>query len=171
MFSRYCVLMLIAACVLMGCASQPQELPVRTEYSKEVDFSTLKSFRPGRAIAEEAQDYPNFQQMAQQVVAEELIARGYERLEDGRPDLRVRAHLRFTNYQTKRLGTSPTTGEPEATKSDLRDVTLIVEMLSPVEDKVIWTGTVSGFQLDPFKPRSSLKGAAWRLFVEFPPLW
>lgn len=168
---NFCLLFVILGFFLAGCASKPSELPVRTQYPKDIDFSTLKSFRPGSSVAEEAHAYPKFQQMARQVVAEELETRGYERLEDGTPDFRVRAHLRFTNYATKKLGTSPTTGEPIATKSDLRNVTLIVEMLSPVEDRVIWQGTVSGFQLDPFKPRTDLKSATWRLFVEFPPLW
>ena len=154
-----------------GCTSKPAELPVRTQYPKDVDFSVLKSFRPASSIVEEAKEYPKFQEMARQTVAEELAARGYARLEDGTPDFRVRTHLRFKSYATKRLSASPTTGEPMATKSDLRNVTLIVEMLSPVGEKVIWQGTVSGFQLDPFKPRSDLRSAAWRLFVEFPPLW
>lgn len=157
--------------VVAGCATKAAELPVRTQYTKDVNFSVLKTFRPATAVAPEASSYPKYQAMAREIVEEELVARSYIRLEDGTPDFRVRAHLRFRNFESRRLGSDPTTGGPTAAKDDIREATLIVEMLSPVDETVIWSGTVSGFNLDPVKSRSSVRAAAWRLFVEFPPLW
>ena len=170
MYQRAWVFFVFAA-IVVGCATKPAELPVRTQYKKDVDFSTLKTFRPAVAVAPEASMYPKYQAMAREVVEEELVARSYSRLEDGTPDFRVRAHLRFRNYESRKLGADKTTGSPTTAKDDIRDVTLVVEMLSPVNETVIWTGTVSGFKLDPVKSRSNIKAAAWRLFVEFPPLW
>ena len=170
MYQRAWVFVVFAA-IVAGCATKPAELPVRVHYTKDVDFSTLKTFRPAVAVAPEASLYPKYQAMAREVVEEELVARSYTRLEDGTPDFRVRAHLRFRNYESRKLGVDKTTSSPTAAKDDIRDVTLVVEMLSPVNETVIWTGTVSGFKLDPVKSRSNVKAAAWRLFVEFPPLW
>ena len=170
MYQRVLIFVVFAA-IVAGCATKPAELPVRVHYTKDVDFSTLKTFRPATAIAPEASSYPKYQTMAREVVEEELVTRSYTRLEDGTPDFRVRAHLRFRNYESRKLGTDSTTGSPTATKNDIREATLIVEMLSSVDETVIWTGTVSGFKLDPVKSRSNIRAAAWRLFVEFPPLW
>jgi hypothetical protein len=164
-------IMIVALVFLAGCATKPAELPVRTQYTKEVDFSALKSFRPAADVAPEASEYPKYQAMARAVVEEELIARSYTRLEDGTPDFRVRAHLRFRSFESRKLGSDKTTGGPSAARDDIRDVTLVVEMLSAVDETVIWSGTVSGFKLDPVKSRATIKTAAWRLFVEFPPLW
>ena len=161
----------VFAAIIAGCATEPAELPVRTQYKKDVDFSVLKNFRPAAAVAPESSIYAKYQTMAREVVKAELVARSYTRLEDGTPDFRVRSYLRFRNFAAKKLGQDPTTGSPAATKDDIRDATLVVEMLSPVDETVIWTGTVSGFNLDPVKSRSIIKAAAWRLFVEFPPLW
>ena len=157
--------------IIVGCATKPGDLPVRTQYKKDVDFSVLKTFRPAASVAPEASLHPKYQTMAREVVEQELVARSYTRLEDGTPDFRVRAHLRFSNYAAKKLGQDPTSGAPAATKDDIRGATLVVELLSPVDETVIWSGTVSGFNLDPVKSRSNIKAAAWRLFVEFPPLW
>jgi len=170
MYQRVWVFIVFAA-IVAGCATKPAELPVRVHYTKDVDFSTLKTFRPAAAVAPEASSYPKYQTMAREVVEEELVTRSYTRLEDGTPDFRVRTHLRFRNYESRKLGTDKTTGSPTAAKDDIRKATLVVEMLSPVDETVIWTGTVSGFKLDPVKSRSNIKAAAWRLFVEFPPLW
>ncbi len=162
---------IVFASIVAGCATKPAELPIRIHYSKDVDFSALKTFRPAVSVEPEASSSPKYQAMAREVVEEELIARSYTRMKDGTPDFRVRAHLRFRSFESRKLGTDKTTGNPTATKDDIRDVTLIVEILSAVDETVIWTGTVSGFKLDPVKSRSNIKGAAWRLFVEFPPLW
>jgi len=161
----------VSIAIVAGCATKPSELPVRTQYTKDVDFSTLKTFRPAVAIAPEASSHLKYQAMAREVVEEELVTRSYVRLENGTPDFRVRTHLRFRSYESRKLGTDKTTGSPTAAKDDIREATLVVEMLSPVDETVIWTGTVSGFKLDPVKSRSNIKAAAWRLFVEFPPLW
>ncbi len=170
MYQRVWIFAVFAA-IVAGCATKPAELPVRTQYTKDIDFSVLKTFRPAVAVAPEASLYPKYQAMAREVVQEELVARSYTRLEDGTPDFRVRTHLRFRNYESRKLGTDKTTGSPTAAKDDIREATLVVEMLSSVDESVIWSGTVSGFNLDPVKSRSSIKAAAWRLFVEFPPLW
>ncbi|MCD4749163.1 MAG: DUF4136 domain-containing protein [Thermoanaerobaculales bacterium] len=168
---RISLISVVVAAGLMGCATQPAELPVRVTYGPDFNFGELKTFRPASPVAPEARDYPRYQEMARTVVEEELVARGYVRLEDGTPDFRVRTHLRFRNYESLKLGSDKTTGAPTGKKDDIRDATLIVEMLSPIQEEVIWNGSVSGFQLDPFKPRQGIHAAAWRLFVEFPPLW
>ena len=170
MYQRILIFAVFAA-IVAGCATNPAELPVRVNYTKDVDFSTLKTFRPAAAIETEGYSYPVAQTMAREVVEEELIARSYIRLEDGTPDFRVRTHIRFRNYESKKLSADKITGSPSAAKDDIREATLVVEMVSPGDETVIWTGTVSGFKLDPVRTRSNIKAAAWRLFVEFPPLW
>ena len=142
MYQRVWIFVIFAA-IVAGCATKPSELPVRTQYTKDVDFSTLKTFRPAVAVAPEASSYPKYQAMAREVVEEELVTRSYARLEDGTPDFRVRTHLRFRNYESRKLGTDKTTGSPTAAKNDIREATLVVEMLSPVDETVKWTGAGS----------------------------
>ena len=163
--------MILVSMIGVGCTTKPAELPVKIQYSKTFDFSNLKTFRPAADIDPDAAHYPKYQAMAREIVEEELVARSYVRLEDGTPDFRVRAHLRFRSYEAKKMGSDPTTGGPQATRDDIRQVTLVVEMLSSGDETVVWRGEVSGFNLDPVKSRANIRGAAWRLFVEFPPLW
>ena len=154
-----------------GCTTKPAELPVRIKVNREVDFRSLKNFRPTVDTAEEASAHPSLQRLARELVVGELVSRGFERLENGSPDFRVRAHLRFSSYVGAKMGAGKTTGEATMSEEDVRDVTLIVEIIDPDDDMSYWLGMVSGFQLDPINSRASLKGAAWRLMAEFPPLF
>ena len=157
---------------VVACTTRPAELPVRIKVNREVDFRNLKTFRPALNTAGEASAYPSFQRMARETVVEELVSRGFERMENGTPDFRVRAYLRFNSYADPEIGIGKTTGEPTVSEGDVRDVTLIVEIIDPGKDDMsYWSGTVSGFQLDPINSRASLKGAVWRLLAEFPPLF
>ena len=47
---------------------------------------------------------------------------------------------------------------------------LEVEMLDPVSGDVLWSGRVSGFALGAIQHKNEIRGAVWRLFVEFPPI-
>ncbi len=154
-----------------GCATKATELPVRVDVNHEVDFRALKTFRPAAEMAEEAQAYPKLQRLAKNLVIEELISRGYQRLEDGTPDFRLRSHLRFNSYRSRKMGASKTTGETTMKADDQREVTLIVEIIGARDGKVYWSGFVSGFHLDPINAGKTLKAAARRLLREFPPLF
>jgi len=154
-----------------ACTTKPAELPVRIQVNRQVDFRALRSFRPAAAGVEEASAYPKLQRLAKEIVIEEMVSRGFERLENGTPDFRLRTYLRFNSYLSQKMGASKTTAEATIAPSDQRDVTLVVEIVGSRDEKRYWQGTVSGFHLDPINSRSSLKGAAWRLLAEFPPLF
>jgi hypothetical protein len=163
----------LVALLVAGCTSTTSRLPVRTDYSRDTAFHEWKSFRfASDSKGADYQRYPRFERMAQQALEDELVDRGYTRLEEGSPDFRVSFELIFRGEKTPQVSPERGGAEPKATTygGSAQRGTLIVRMLDPATAEVLWTGHISEIKMNVIEPQSEIRKAVRRLLVEFPPL-
>jgi len=166
------ILNLAALLAITGCSSTAN-LQVRTSHLEGTDFSVLHTFRMSSEYpAVEYQRYARGEQLAREVIEQELEARGYERIIDGTPHFRVGFETIFRGHKTRHVpgGETRADSPPAAASGYSRSATLIIRILHPTTGQVLWEGTVSGFRVDPIDSREDMRKAAWRLLAEFPPL-
>lgn len=161
--------------VCAGCGTtKPSNLQVRTEYVKTVTWTEMKAFRVATESSQTAgaTRYPGLERKAQEIVVNELVGRGYRRVEDGPTDFRVTVELMFRGDERPSIGDSPygADGLPATAKGTGQVSTLIIRMLDPKTSQILWTGQVGGFRVDLVRPENELRQAVWRLLAEFPPL-
>ena len=165
------VLLVVAAA---ACASSNKaELQVRVDFDDQTDFSAWKSFRFAtfRAETTERSSYKQIENDLRNAIEANLVDRGYIRIEDGAPDFRIAyafgtrgdsgtdPERSYANDQTSPDGTTPS-----------KTNTIVVKMLHPSTGETLWDGRVAGFSLGAIQQKSEIRGAVWRLFVEFPPI-
>ena len=173
MAGKQALFALIAAMALIGCTSSTKELPVRTQYSKTTEFHEWKTFRfASDQTTPGGSQYPRYQKMVQQALLEELTTRGYDRIEDGTPDFRVSAELRFRGDSTPKSTPEGTAADPNTrTHSGASPSgTLIVKMIDPATAQILWTGHLAEFKISAIEPQKQIGKAVWRVLVEFPPI-
>jgi hypothetical protein len=164
---------LVVMLALAGCASNPAERRVRTDFDPGTAFQEWETYRfASDGKGADYTRYPRYEKMTVAALEEELKARGYERIEDGTPDFRVGFDLIF------RGGKAPDSA-PESAATDPgaqpyvgqgQTGTLIVKMLDPQTGEILWTGQVSEIKMKAIEPQKELRKAVWRVLVEFPPL-
>jgi hypothetical protein len=162
------------AAVLGACASS-RDLPVRVEYDRSTDFSTLKLFR-FTEVDTPTGDYdrhPRLERLTEQAIESELVERGYQRADDGPTDFRVSLELIFRgrNAPGSIDGQTRADSQPAAAPAPRQVGTLIVRFHHPGTNAVLWTGTISGFTVGSVEPSRDLARVVWRVLAEFPPLF
>lgn len=180
MTPRHLVLVLGALLLSAACASTHTELSVHTSHPPDVDFTARRAFRvasqPATATdGDRAADLGHSQRLdrlAREALHDELVARGFEAVDDGTPDFRVAWLLSFRSPggRPPREGASVSDPLPPAATGSNPNGTLEVTMIEPTTLRVLWHGTVSGIRVDPLRPEQDLRLAARRLLAEFPPL-
>jgi hypothetical protein len=171
---RRLLIVTLAVAVSVGCATtQEAELAVRVDFDETTDFQSWKTFRFATFPAESAGGTRTrgFDTEVEQAIGDNLAGRGYERIEDGIPDFRIAFELASRGDRgsdAERTYASDTS--LPAASAPTKTNTLRVIMLDPVNTEVLWEGQVAGFSLDAIQYKAKIKGAVWRLFVEFPPI-
>jgi hypothetical protein len=168
------ILALVLGALALACSTtKPAQLQARTEYDETVDWTELRSFRMASEQAAETSytRYPHYERMVHTALVDELLKRGYALADNGPTDFRVAFELVFRGDRSPSMGTAPfdTNELPASVKGAGQTSTLIVKMLHPVTSKVMWTGTVSGFNVG-VAPEKEFQAAVWRLLAEFPPI-
>ncbi len=168
------ILALVLGTFALACGTtKPAQLQARTEYDATVQWTDLRSFRmaSGQAAETNYTRYPHYERMVHTVLIEELVQRGYTLAENGPTDFRVAFELVFRGDRSPSMGAAPfdTNELPASVKGSGQTSTLIVRMLHPKTAQVMWTGTVSGFNVG-VAPEKEFRAAVWRLLAEFPPI-
>ena len=170
-----CASSIFALAVLAGggCGSTTAELPVRTDFDKDTEFQTWKTFRFSDAHQGGGNSiYPKYQQLIQNALIEELTKRGYTRLEDGTPDFRVAYEITFRGDRKLQMTPEGGGADPRG-KSEVGsnpNGSLMIRMLDPLSSEILWTGYVSEIQMNFLYPQKEVSKAVWRILVEFPPI-
>ena len=167
--------MLVVSCSATTKKTAAARLQVHTEYDKTTDFQQLKTFRMAAAQPSDpdSKRYARGERMVRDSLVEQLIARGYQRADNGSTDFRVAYELIFRGAKAPDgfESTHGVTTEPGVSQGTRLVGTLVVKMLDPsTAAQVLWEGRLSGFQIDSVTPESSFKRAVWRILVEFPPI-
>jgi hypothetical protein len=162
--------------LLIGCASNEADLKVHTEYSRDTDFTQLKTFRVRQEFDEDRdrQRSPRLEREVRQAIEDELVNRGYEPLEDTEPDF-------FVTYELLLIGRKATNAIPTTSASQVEAVpavargywkqgVLTIQVVEPGTNKVLWKATDGGLTPDHVEGPKEIRTAVWRMLVEFPPL-
>lgn len=160
---------LIAILVIAGCGSTTTELPVRTSYAQGTSFQDWKTFR---LASSESPRYPRYDEMTRRALVDQLVERGFVRIEDGRPNFRVAFELSFRGESTPQMAPEMGSTDParRAPAGANPAGSLTIKMLDPETSEVLWEGTISEFTINAIEPQKGLEKAVWRVLVEFPPL-
>ena len=168
-----------AVVLILGC--QPLlALSVRTHGDKTYDFSRLKTF----GFADPAVGYPqgmsadlNWEEQMKKALGEQLIAHGYKRAMEGRPDFlitcRAGTRERTFTYDTSHepyLSLDEEYFWPPSLRTDTyEEVKALVTLLDGTTQRPFWRGTVSGredLQHSDKQVRNIAKKWADRFFKE-----
>ena len=173
MAGKAVLLTALAVLVGSGCGSTTAELPVRTEFDKNTNFQSWKTFRFSDAGSSGSDSsYPKYEQLIQNALIEELGKRGYTRLQDGTPDFRIAYEIDFRGDRTPQM--TPKGGGPDTMgKSEVGTTpsgTLTIKMLDPLSSRILWSGHVTEIKMNIIDPQTEIKKAVWRVLVEFPPI-
>jgi hypothetical protein len=167
------VLFVVATSGLACTTTKAAQLQARSEYDSTVQWTDMRSFR--MASAQQAETsytrYPHYEKIVRDVLVDELVKRGYLLAENDQTDFRVAFELVFRGDRTPSAGTAPFDSNelPASVKGSGQTSTLIVRMLHPKTAEIMWTGTVSGFNVG-VAPEKEFRAAVWRLLAEFPPI-
>ncbi len=167
-------LAIAVGCTILAVActtSKPVDPPVKTDFDRDRDFSTLHTFRFATPLPtiDESGGAPRMERRLGEAIEAELEARGFERANGVQTDFRVRSSLSFSTGSTPQPlpGASQTQPRP----ADYSKTAAIqVEVLDPFTSDVIWKGTVSGFSLGIFDSQQDLRRLVRTLLAEFPPI-
>ncbi len=148
--------------LLAGCSS----LYVSTDWDRSADFSSYKTFRwaptksgddPGSAGGSLVDT------RIRRAVADELIAKGFQRRDTGPADLllvyKLNTHDRIDVYRHSRYW-----GPTRAYRS--REGTLVLMIVDPVVDRVVWEGVGEGLGR---ATADELRAAVAKILADFPP--
>jgi hypothetical protein len=168
------ITVVIVGMIGLACTTtKPAQLQARSEYDETVQWTRMRSFRMAskQAVDTDYTRYPHYEKIVQGVLVDELIKRGYTLAESGQTDFRVAFELVFRGDRSPSMGTAPfdTNELPASVKGSGQTSTLIVRMLHPKTAQVMWTGTISGFNVG-VAPEKEFRSAVWRLLAEFPPI-
>jgi hypothetical protein len=134
------IILILAAALLQGCAG----ISIETDFDRTADFSSLKTYR---WIEHEQDDEDNplmrdplIRSHVRSAVDTTLAAKGYRRLETGRPDFLV------AYYFTARNMVDVTYGYwyPYSNVYHYREGTLVVDVVDPEKKQLIWRGWAIG---------------------------
>lgn len=170
---RTLIVVLLVISVAACASTRKAGLQVRIDFDDQTDFSVWKNYRFATFHAEtsDGSGYKQIENDLRNAIQANLSDRGYVRIEDGAPDFRIAFEFgtrgdagsdperHYANDQTSPERTTPT-----------KTNTIVVKMLHPTTGETLWDGRVSGFSLGALQQKSEIRGAVWRLFVEFPPI-
>jgi hypothetical protein len=168
------IIVFVVGMVGLACTTtKPAQLQVRSDYDSSVQWTDMRTFRMASKQATDTSytRYPHYERIVREVLADELVDRGYLLAENDQTDFRVSFELIFRGDRTASAGTAPfeTNELPASVKGSGQTSTLIVRMLHPKTAEPMWTGTVSGFNVG-VAPEREFRAAVWRLLAEFPPI-
>lgn len=169
------VLLALSAIVVPRAAGQELRMPrVDFDYDKEIDFSTLKTFR----WKEGASSAPTPQAETRIVwyVERELEKKGLKKTTDAKADLLVRYYAKAE----KSLKGTPSQGEsylPGGTGSlstsvdfsQVMEASLLLELQRSTDEKTIWRAASEYRTIDPKRVDAETASAVRRLLAKYPP--
>jgi hypothetical protein len=162
---------LLAMC-LVGCS-----LRIYSDFDHSISISKYKTFGWPDHEQLEIKNNPLYNEQTEQVIWREvalrLIRKGYQ-FSESQPDLRMHYHIVLENWSI--------TPDPFGYKYDLywlnreihlyeyREGTLIIDLVDPKTDFLIWRGWVVNFnnQRKPDQIEQQIKKAIQKIFEAFP---
>jgi hypothetical protein len=189
---QLCFFSLVCFGFLAGCSTtQPQKIDSGSELSKGAKLTGLTTFRflPNKVMAEaEAlSNNPYWYSQIGKVVTENLSAKGYRQVENGKSDFLVAYHVVLkrtpkavtimSNYagydlspsQAAKENLSKFTGPKEPGEGPVGFI--IIDVLDPVGRQLLWRGwaktNLTGGQ-DPSRLNGIIKSAVDRILSTFP---
>jgi hypothetical protein len=160
---------------LTGC----QSVKVASDYDETVDFAGYQTFD----WMPEPRDAPRNPQIndimdnrIKRAIEAELIADGYQKNQNGQPDLYVvyhtavqrqidRAYIERWGYG--RRGRFRRTGTVRV--ESYKEGTLIIDLVDAERRDLVWRGTATGAVNDLSQAEKKIFGAVERIFATFPP--
>lgn len=159
---------------ICGCAS----MSVSIDYDQDVDFTEYKTFdwikQKPKVPPRRAFDAALFEKRLRSAVEDELMARGYERVNEGKPDLLVAYHIGAknkvdVNTYGYRYGPRGRWVGRHVEVHRYKEGTLIVDLVDGGMKQLVWRGTAVGAVYHPKDMEARLLEAVTELFEKFPP--
>lgn len=134
------IILILAAALVQGCAG----ISIETDFDRTVDFTALKTYR---WIEHQRDDEDNqlmrdplIRSHVRSAVDSALAAKGYRRLEAGRPDFLV------AYYFTARNRVDVTYGYwyPYSDAYYYKEGTLVIDVVDPEKKQLTWRGWATG---------------------------
>jgi hypothetical protein len=175
---------ILLVALMLGCSS----VSIKTDYDREYDFSTFKTYRwaSGKEInpQDELTKYPLVLKRIQAAVDNELAAKGMKKVGEGEDfDVVVLVHAgskeRMQVTQTGGYGGysgwydpwwGPYGGQTQV--SYYEEATLVVDIVSWEKKELAWRGMATGTvqdNPDAEKQQKRLNGIVAKIFASYPP--
>lgn len=181
-----CLVLSLIGFTLAGCSS----VEVKTKYDRSVDFSRFQSFAWETPKPPEIVSIPvniEVRTRMREAINEQMSLKGLTLTEKENADLIVRLRGRIKEREASKQGKAVGTGtssylfEPEVGLTDrpgtapegsyggYRRGTLILEMLDPKQNEVIWSGRAKGVLNETASTDSQVDRFVGGLMDKFPP--
>jgi len=171
--SLFCFLVVLTALVLAsGCSTQ---LIVKHDYDKSVDFKQFSNYNwiesaGGDGVADLTDT------RVRTAIERDLASKGYFKTTGGTPELLVTYELTITNkedvtthdYEYWRGAQS----ETYVDVSVYREGTLVVDIVDPAQERVVYRGWATGVvqgELSPEQSQALINEAVGKILQKFPP--
>jgi hypothetical protein len=168
--------LLLLACSVIGItACSSLSVTVSTTFEPAANFSRFKTYdwmpKTGEESPQETAIAAAVGHLIMDDVEKELTARGYEKQTSGTPDfyLAYRAYVqeKVVPTVTPYMCGTRVCGQ-DITYDNIRQGTLIVDVIQADSKQVVWRGTAIGVT-DPSKREELIALAVKQLFEKFPP--
>ena len=168
------LLMLVATVALSTCSP----IRVTRDYDSETDFSQYRTFKwvqQDRDVpASRRPEYGLFEKRVRSAVNADLIAKGYRRIDTGRPDFLVAWYLGTQDKVNVerygyRYGPRGRWYGRNVQVHHYREGTLIVDFVDPDDKVLVWRGTAVGSMKYFTKGEREIESSVQRMLEEFPP--
>jgi len=167
---RYLALAAVAVlAVTAGCST----ISVETDYDREVDFTEYGTYRwvppENTQITDPMMDDPIIRSHIRNSVEERLAARGYRRIEEGRPDFLVAYYLVTRN----RVDVTRYMGYPFWPHTNVRryrEGTLILDIVDRDMSQLVWRGWATGAFHGREYAHEDIERSVEKILERFPPV-
>jgi hypothetical protein len=173
---------LFATISLMLLVSACSQISTKTEFDKGTDFSQLKTYRWGQSTTDMEKTGKTLDRIIEDVgtiandnippaVNEELKAKGYTLIEEGKPDFIVQYALKSTVEEQQRRetyapGATSTTSIDQVGAMVLGKMTIYV--VEPDSFKLLWRGEADAIIKADGKTKTRISNTIKKLMDDFP---
>ncbi|MDD3642992.1 MAG: DUF4136 domain-containing protein [Candidatus Krumholzibacteria bacterium] len=162
------IILILAAALAQGCSA----VRVETDFDRTVDFTALETYR---WIEHERDDEDNpfmrdalIRSHVRSAVDTALAAKGYARIESGRPDFLVAYYFTARN----RVDVTHYAGYywyPHTSVYRYKEGTLIVDIVDPEKKQLVWRGWATGMLHGREYAHDEINDSVRAMMKRFPP--
>jgi hypothetical protein len=161
----------LVLCILVAACASSSRRSVETDYDKNAQFDTYKTFKV-EAVQQE-QQYLGLNGLLKQAITDALSAKGLSYTQSGETDLVVRFAARVTRGQQMRLE-QISTGKGVYTRNQAEAVNegaLLINVVDVKQDRVIWKASsisdITGIDLDKVTQPQADKALS-EILIDYP---